>query len=329
MASTFTTNKNIEKPAYNSFVDDWNTPVNADWDIIDRAFGGTHTVSLTSSNVTLTQDQCQNVHILLTGVLTANVTVNFPSGVSGFYIVDNVTTGAFTVTLASAGAGPLAVLARQDANTFIWSDGFDVYLADSSPLTAGTGLVISGTTIDLQTPVAVANGGTGSGTYTNGQLLIGNTAGGLNKATLTAGSNVVITNGDGTITIAAAGGGVGDVTLNGTQTLTNKRINPRVVSAASASTLTPSIATADQYAYTALASALTINAPTGTPVDGNKLIFRIRDNGTARALTWNATYTVVGVSLPTTTVVNKILYVGCIYNAADIQWDVIAVTIQA
>ena len=207
MPSTFTTNKNIEKPAYNSYVDDWNTPVNADWDIIDRGFGGTHTVSLTNTNVTLTQDECQNVHILLTGTLSGNVTVNFPSGVSGFYIVDNVTAGAFTVTLASAGAGPLSVTAVQDANTFIWSDGTDVYLADNAPVTAGTGISIVGTTIGLTTPVAVANGGTGAGTYTNGQLLVGNTAGGLTKANLTAGSNITITNGDGTITIASSGGG--------------------------------------------------------------------------------------------------------------------------
>lgn len=55
----------------------------------------------------------------------------------------------------------------------------------------------------------VANGGTGQTTYTNGQLLIGNTAGGLTKSTLTAGSNITITNGNGAITIAAAGGGGG------------------------------------------------------------------------------------------------------------------------
>jgi hypothetical protein len=89
------------------------------------------------------------------------------------------------------------------------------------------------------------------------------------------------------------------------------------------------VATADQYAYTALASGLTINAPTGTPVDGNKLIFRILDNGTTRALTWNATYTVIGVTLPTTTVASKMTYVGCIYNAANTRWDVLAVATQA
>lgn len=53
--------------------------------------------------------------------------------------------------------------------------------------------------------LAVAHGGTGQTTYTNGQLLIGNTGTtGLTKATLTAGTNVTITNGAGTITIASA-----------------------------------------------------------------------------------------------------------------------------
>ncbi len=51
--------------------------------------------------------------------------------------------------------------------------------------------------------VAVANGGTGQTTYTNGQLLIGNTTGNtLTKATLTAGSGISITNGTGSITVA-------------------------------------------------------------------------------------------------------------------------------
>ncbi len=53
--------------------------------------------------------------------------------------------------------------------------------------------------------IATARGGTGQTTYTDGQLLIGNTVGNtLSKATLTQGQNITVTNGNGTITIAAA-----------------------------------------------------------------------------------------------------------------------------
>lgn len=66
----------------------------------------------------------------------------------------------------------------------------------------------------LSAAVGFAKGGTGQTAYTDGQLLIGNTAtGGISKATLTAGTNVTITNGNGSITIAASGGG-GGTTIN-------------------------------------------------------------------------------------------------------------------
>lgn len=55
-----------------------------------------------------------------------------------------------------------------------------------------------------------ASGGTGQTTYTDGQLLIGNTlTTGVSKATLTAGSGVTITNGNGSITIASTGATTG------------------------------------------------------------------------------------------------------------------------
>ena len=59
----------------------------------------------------------------------------------------------------------------------------------------------------------VGNGGTGQTSYVNGELLIGNSTGNtLSKGTLTAGSGITITNGAGTITIAATAGGGGTVT---------------------------------------------------------------------------------------------------------------------
>lgn len=117
-------------------------------------------------------------------------------------------------------------------------------------------------------------------------------------------------------------------TTTTSQTFTTKRINPRISSAASGD-ISPDISAADMYVRTALAAATTINAPTGTPLNGNRLMFRLKDNGTARALNWNGTYRAVGVTLPTTTVLSKVTYVGAIYNSDETVWDVIAVSTQA
>lgn len=74
---------------------------------------------------------------------------------------------------------------------------------------------VSGTAGGLSATLAVTSGGTGQITYTDGQLLIGNSTGNtLTKATLTAGTGVSITNGGGSITIAATGSG-GTVTSVG------------------------------------------------------------------------------------------------------------------
>ena len=62
----------------------------------------------------------------------------------------------------------------------------------------------TGTASNVTGTVAVANGGTGQTSYTNGQLLIGNTTGNtLTKATLSAGTGISITNGTGSISIAS------------------------------------------------------------------------------------------------------------------------------
>ena len=163
---------------------------------------------------------------------------------------------------------------------------------------------------------------------TDGSVLSWDTVSGGSMVYPSGTGIAVVTSGTswGTTLTAPSGTIVG---TTDTQTLTNKRIDPRVTSAASASSLTPDISVSDVYAYTALAAGLTINAPTGTPLDGDKLIFRLLDNGTSRSLTWNGTYTVIGVTLPTATTISKTTYVVCIYNANNTRWDVIAVTTQA
>lgn len=118
------------------------------------------------------------------------------------------------------------------------------------------------------------------------------------------------------------------VTADSTTTFTNKRINPRIVTAASYTTDTGTaldVSTCDEFDVTAQAGPLKLNNPGGTPVNGQKLIVRIKDDGTPRALTYDTQFRASSdLALPTTTVVNKTLYMGFIYNSADTKWDLLA-----
>lgn len=114
-----------------------------------------------------------------------------------------------------------------------------------------------------------------------------------------------------------------------TLTMTNKRINPRIVTAASYTTDTGTaldVSACDEFDVTAQAGALKLNNPSGTPVNGQKLIVRIKDNGTARALTYDTQFRAsTDLALPTTTVLSKTLYMGFIWNSVDSKWDLLAV----
>lgn len=105
--------------------------------------------------------------------------------------------------------------------------------------------------------------------------------------------------------------------------------SPRIASTASSATPTPNADTTDIYILTTLAAGATFGAPTGSPVQGQPLIIRIKDNGAAQTLAFNAIYRAVGPALPTTTVISKTMYIGAIYNSTDTKWDVLAVREEA
>jgi hypothetical protein len=103
--------------------------------------------------------------------------------------------------------------------------------------------------------------------------------------------------------------------------------NPIVLSAASYTTDTGTslnMDNLDMFIVTAQAGALLFNSPGGTLAQGRQLIIRIKDNGTARALTWNSVFRAMGTALPSTTVLSKTLYLGFIYSSTDTKWDLIA-----
>jgi len=80
-----------------------------------------------------------------------------------------------------------------------------------------SGSAASLASLTLDTALPVASGGSGQSSFTNGQLLIGNTTGNtLAKSTLTQGGGGLITNGTGTITVGVDYAGADNVVLSAT-----------------------------------------------------------------------------------------------------------------
>lgn len=108
------------------------------------------------------------------------------------------------IKVAGAGSG------TSDLLTMVTNVAGSVVAWQNATLRATTGPSVTAVPMTRKTPAVLTAplGGTGQSSYTNGQLLVGNTStGGLSKATITAGSNITITNGPGTVQIAATGGG--------------------------------------------------------------------------------------------------------------------------
>lgn len=163
------------------------------------------------------------------------------------------------------------------------------------------------TDADFSGQLTVAKGGTGSASLTANGVLIGN------------GTSAVTA-----VSPAVAGYILG--TSDGT-TWTSQPLT-RVNSTASSATPAINTDTTDQFNITALAAAITpmTSGLTGTPRDGQHLMIRIKDNGTARAITWGTSFVSSGVAtLLATTVISKTHLIGLIYDSAAAKWVCVAV----
>lgn len=141
-----------------------------------------------------------------------------------------------------------------------------------------------------------------------------------------SGDNVIVTDHVKAAGLTKSDVGLSNVdnTSNATEraaaaTLSNKRISPRVNTIASSATPTTNTDNYDIVDITALAAAITSMSSglTGTPTIGDILVFQIKDNGAARAITWGASFTAKGVALPTTTVLSKLLTVSFMWNGSN------------
>ena len=202
----------------------------------------------------------------------------YAAGQMFYFVAAGANTGAVTLNIDSLGAKAVT------------RDGSTALVAGDIASGEVVMVVYDGTRFQTIGPntfngtLPVANGGTGQTSYTNGQLLIGNTTGNtLTKATLTAGSGITITNGTGSITIAAAGLPTMNVVSGTSQTATAN--NQYVLTNAAATTLTlPATPSAGDTVYVTVANSLTTNV---VARNGSNIMSLAED------MTLNATYAAV------------------------------------
>ena len=120
-------------------------------------------ISLTgeTSPYVLSGAELNRITYNFSGVLTANMEVVVPDTIQQYWVA-NTTSGAYTLTVKTASGSGIAV--QQGSRTILYSDGVDVYSAE----TAG-----------LSVPLTVAQGGTGSTTAGGALVNLGGTSDGI------------------------------------------------------------------------------------------------------------------------------------------------------
>ena len=191
----------------------------------------TFTGTVDLSGATLSGNTTFSNNLTVTGDLTVNGTTTTVNSTTVSVDDKNIELGSTaSPTDSSADGGGLTLKGDTDHtwnwvnSTDAWTSSEHIDLASGKEFKIAGTSVLSGSTLGSgvtgssltsvgtltsgtwsASTIAAAKGGTGQTSYTNGQLLIGNTTGNtLTKATLTAGTNITITNGGGSIEIAAS-----------------------------------------------------------------------------------------------------------------------------
>jgi hypothetical protein len=286
-------------PTTGSLNGTWGTTINTQLtELLDSAIAGTTQITV-DADTTLTANplvanQARQPVILWTATGTVTREIIAPAQ-SKSYIVINSTGGTQSITIKASGTTGVTIPAGRSC-VVAWNGADFAAVSSFIP------------TLALGTPLPVASGGTGAATLT-----------GLVKAA-------------GTSAMAAVPAPAGDVLgTSDIQTVTNKRITPRVNSVTSAPTITPTSDVVDQYQITALNEPATFAAPSGTPTDGQRLTLRIKDAGVAQPITWasgSGGYRGFGSALPSTTTAGKTTYIQLIYNTASSVWDAVTVSTE-
>ena len=130
MASSFSTDLKLELMATGENSGTWGTKTNTNLDLVQQAIVGFENIAITSTNTTLlmtdaTISTARNAVLKFTGTITANCTVFVASGIEKTYILENGTSGAFTLALNQVGGASAIFGAADKTSKLVYLNGTD------------------------------------------------------------------------------------------------------------------------------------------------------------------------------------------------------------
>jgi hypothetical protein len=203
MASSYSTDLKLELMVTGENSGTWGDKTNSNLNLLQQAIAGFQSIALTSTNTTLsmtnaTISDARNAILKFTGTITANCTIFIETGIEKTYIVDNATSGAFTVALNQVGGSSVIWDATDKSHKIIYLDG-------TNPTDIGNDL----STIRLPNQNEVRFGDADNSNYVSlkaGATVASNVSFTLPTADGTA-NQVLTTDGSGALSFATVSGG--------------------------------------------------------------------------------------------------------------------------
>ena len=128
MTSSYSTDLKLELMVTGENPNTWGDKTNTNLNLLQQAIAGFESIALTSTNTTLvmtdaTISDARNAVLKFTGTLSANSTVYVQSGIEKTYVIDNATTGAYTLALNQVGGSSVIWSTTDKSHKIIYLDG--------------------------------------------------------------------------------------------------------------------------------------------------------------------------------------------------------------
>jgi hypothetical protein len=223
MPSSYSTDLKLELMVTGENSGTWGDKTNTNLNLIQQAIAGFESIAITSTNTTLamtdaTISNARNAVLKFTGTITANCTVFVASGIEKTYILENGTTGNFTVALNQVGGASAIFSGTDKSNKLVYLDGtnaVDLGLVNLTGAQTLTNKTLTSPTINdpIINEINDSNG--------NEEIIFTATASAVNELTIANAAtgnnpNIIASGSDANIGINLTPKGVGEITFNGT-----------------------------------------------------------------------------------------------------------------